>query len=264
MAGESALMRRREQIIADNLLEVRGRMERAAARAGRTGDSVRLVAVTKYATLDDIRALLAAGASDLGENRPQQLWQRAESLHAELSRVETPRVAVEPRWHLVGHWQRNKVERALPWIHCLHSGDSLRLLEAASHAVIQRQVNAGEPHQSALDVLLEVYISGDANKHGFAPHELEPLLPRLAQLGGIRVRGLMSMSGLESDTDDERRQFAATRQLRDRLASVSPPELSWSELSMGMSGDFEIAIEEGATWVRVGSSLLAGLEGCEA
>ncbi len=272
-------MRRREQIIADNLAEVRGRMERAATRAGRPADSVRLVAVTKYATVDDIRALLAAGCHDLGENRPQQLWQRAESL-----RSERP-----ARWHLIGHWQRNKVERALPVIHCLHAGDSLRLLEAVSDAAVKRADALGDTANmqnvtggqagtggqastggqagtgggrafTALNVLLEVNISGDANKHGFAPHELEPLLPRLAQLRGIRVQGLMAMSGLESDETSQRRQFAATRQLRDRLASVSPPELSWSELSMGMSDDFEIAIEEGATWIRVGSSLLAGLE----
>lgn len=259
-------MRRREQIIADNLAEVRGRIERAAALAGRTADSIRLVAVTKYATLDDIRALLAAGARDLGENRPQQLWQRAESLQG----------PDHPRWHLIGHWQRNKVERALPWIHCLHAGDSLRLLEAASDAALRPAsgkpigATAGRPMQETqdapssrnkLDVLLEVNISGDANKHGFAPTELEPLLPRLAQLHGIRVRGLMAMSGLESDAAGQRAQFAATRQLRDQLAQVSPPELEWSELSMGMSDDFEIAIEEGATCVRVGSLLLAGLEG---
>ena len=272
MAGESALMRRRERIISDNLAEVRGRIERAATRAGRSADSVRLVAVTKYASLDDIRALVAAGARDLGENRPQQLWQRAETLQSE----------GQPRWHLIGHWQRNKVDRALPWIDCLHSGDSLRLLEAVSNAAVQparTDVASGESKgataspagssadnhdrkkaRTALDVLLEVNISGDANKHGFAPHELEPLLPRLAQLSGIRVRGLMAMSGLESDAASQRAQFAATRRLRDHLASVSPPELAWSELSMGMSDDFEIAIEEGATWVRVGSSLLAGLE----
>lgn len=231
----------RASIIARNLTDVRHRMANAAIRSGRHADDARLVAVTKYVEVDEIRGVLAAGVRDVGESRPQQLWQRAETL------AETP-----ARWHLIGHWQRNKIRRALPHVTLLHAGDSLRLLAAVS----EESITAGR----VLDVLLEVNISGDASKHGFAPAELEPLLPQLAALAGIRVRGLMAMSGLASDDDRKRGEFAAVRALRDRLAGVSPAGLEWHELSLGMSDDFELAIEEGATCVRVGSALFAGLE----
>lgn len=227
--------------IAANVREVRERIQAAAQQAGRAADSVRLVAVTKYVGSDDIRAILAAGVRDLGESRPQTLVEKAQTLSDE-SIV----------WHLIGPWQTNKVKLALPCVGWLHAGDRLRLLEAVDAAL-----PAARP---PLDVLLEVNISGDATKHGFAPEQLEPLLPKLVQLRGIRVRGLMAMSGLESDSDQVRREFTAVRVLRDRLAGVSPPELSWDQLSMGMSGDFEAAIAEGATMVRVGSALFEGLD----
>ncbi|MFO0818832.1 MAG: YggS family pyridoxal phosphate-dependent enzyme [Pirellulales bacterium] len=234
-------MTTRDAIIARNLADIRRRMADAASRAGRRAEETRLVAVTKYVSESDIRSLLAAGVSEIGESRPQQLRQRAEQL-----------AEAKANWHLIGHWQRNKVRAVLPFVSLLHAGDSLRLLEAVHEEAMARG--------SRLDVLLEVNISRDAAKHGFAPSELEPLLPRLAELNGIRVRGLMAMSGLESDSTKTRREFAAVRELRDQLRRISPAELSWDELSLGMSGDFEIGIEEGATWVRVGSALFEGLE----
>lgn len=234
-------MTTRDAIIARNLDDVRRRMADAASRVGRRAEEIRLVAVTKYVAEAEMRSVLAAGIVDLGESRPQQLRQRAELLADSTA-----------RWHLIGHWQRNKVRSVLPFVSLLHAGDSLRLLEAVNEEASTR----GRP----LDTLLEVNISGDAAKHGFAPAELESLLPRLAELRGIRVLGLMAMSGLESDERQVRREFAAVRELRDQLRRVSPPELAWDELSLGMSGDFEIGIEEGATWVRIGSALFEGLE----
>jgi len=227
--------------ISENLAEVRGRMAAAAARAGRRAEVVRLVAVTKYVGPDEIRALVAAGCTELGESRPQQLWDRA----AELA-------ALPIHWHMIGHLQRNKVERTLPLVAMIHSLDSLRLAEAIDAAAAQ-----GE---RIVPVLLEVNVSRDAAKHGFAPAEIEPLLPKLCALERLEIHGLMCMAGLEGDGEEARRDFANLRTLRDRLQTICPAKVRLDELSMGMSGDYEIAVEEGATIVRVGSALFGERE----
>ena len=212
--------------LGENIAEVRGRIAAAAARSGRPTANVQLVAVTKYVGLDEIRALVAAGCTDLGESRPQQLWDRA----AELRDLPL-------RWHIIGHIQRNKVERTLPLVAMIHSLDSLRLAEAIDAA-------AGKTDRK-VPVLLEVNISRESAKHGFAPEEIEPLLPQLTGLKHIDIRGLMCMAGLEGRSDEARRDFAALRTLRDRLQAGCPAGVRLNELSMGMSGDYEIAVEEG-------------------
>lgn len=227
----------------ENVAGVRERMTAAAARAARKADEILLVGVTKYVELDLIRLLAAeTGVKHLGESRPQDLWRKMETLGD--SGVT---------WHLIGHLQRNKVRRtlALPWMAIIHSADSLRLLEEIDReaTAIDRPVN----------VLLEVNVSGDAAKHGFRPDELAPLLPRIAELQNVYVLGLMTMASLEGGGDQARRDFASLRELRDRLTPNCPERIMLRELSMGMSGDFEIAIEEGATMVRVGSALFEGL-----
>jgi pyridoxal phosphate enzyme (YggS family) len=222
--------------IAANVAEIRGRIAEAAKRSGRNADTVKLIAVTKYAEADEIRALVAAGCMDLGESRPQQLWEHAAALND-----------LPIRWHMIGHLQRNKVERTLPLVTMVHSVDSLRLTEAIDSA-------AGAVDR-VMPVLLEVNISGEPAKHGFAPTEVEPLLPQLSELKHTEIRGLMCIAGLEGGDDEARRDFAALRSLRDRLQSICPANVRLDELSMGMSGDFEIAIEEGATMVRIGSAL---------
>jgi len=222
--------------ICENLTDVCGRMAAAAVRAGRHAEDVRLVAVTKYVGPDEIRALLAAGCMDLGESRPQQLWDRAAELRD---------LAI--RWHMIGHMQRNKVERTLPLVTMIHSLDSLRLAEAIDDAA----ADSGRK----VPVLLEINISCDTAKHGFAPEEMEPLLPQLVELKHIEIHGLMCMAGLEGGGEEARRDFANLRILRDRLQANCPTNARLNELSMGMSGDFEVAIEEGATIVRVGSAL---------
>ncbi len=227
------------QRIADNVAAIRERITDAAQRSGRPAGDVRLVAVTKYVGAAEVEALLAAGCSDFGESRPQELWEKAAHFSGR-----------PLRWHMIGHLQRNKAKRTLPHVTLLHAGDSQRLLEA----VDQQSQEADRPS----DVLLEVNISGDATKHGFAPHELEPSLPQLALLRQVRIHGLMAMSGLEGTADEARADFARLRQLRDRLLRVCPPEIVLQELSMGMSGDFEAAIAEGATLVRIGSALFEG------
>jgi pyridoxal phosphate enzyme (YggS family) len=222
--------------IAENVAEVRGRMAAAAQRAGRRDNDVRLVAVTKYTGLDEIRALVAAGCTDLGESRPQQLWERASDLGD-----------LPIQWHIIGHIQRNKVERTAPLVAMIHSMDSLRLAEAIDAAA--RKLGRTVP------VLLEVNISREPAKQGFAPEAIEPLLPKLIELAHLEIRGLMCMAGLEGGGDAARREFAGLRTLRDRLQASCPAAVRLDELSMGMSGDYEIAIEEGATMVRIGSAL---------
>ena len=222
--------------IAANVATICGRIAEAARRSGRSADAVKLIAVTKYAGPDEIRALVAAGCTELGESRPQQLWERAAALGD-----------LPVRWHMIGHLQRTKVERTLPLVTMVHSVDSVRLAEAidgAAAALARR-----------LPVLLEVNVSGEAAKHGFAFTEVEPLLPALLKLKNIEIRGLMCIAGLEGGDAAARRDFAALRTLRDRLQAICPAGMHLDELSMGMSGDFEIAIEEGATMVRVGSAL---------
>lgn len=219
-----------------NVERIRQRIEDATARSGRAPESVRLVAVTKYVDVSTTRELIAAGCKDLGESRPQELWAKADALSAE-----------EANWHLIGHLQRNKVKRTVSWIDWLHSGDSERLLKAVNETGLQQG--------RVTPVLLEVNVSGDPAKHGLAADQIQPMLEGLAKLEAIRVRGLMAMAGQRDDLDSARRDFEQLRLLRDSLAKECPEQISLEELSMGMSGDFEVAIEEGATMVRVGSAL---------
>jgi len=231
--------------ISRNLTAVRQRISDAAARSGRQASQVRLIAVTKYVGLPEIKALVAAGCRELGESRPQELWEKAAALG-------TPDSSGTPTWHLVGHLQRNKVRRTLPLAAWVHSVDSVRLLDEIE---TQAASLGCRPR-----VLLEVNVSGDSTKHGFAAAQLEPLLPRFAELRSVAIRGLMCMAAREGDLDVARRNFADFRGLRDRLRRVAPENVSLDELSMGMSGDFEVAIEEGATMVRVGSALFEGTD----
>jgi pyridoxal phosphate enzyme (YggS family) len=228
------------QVIVDNLSRIRERIAKAAETSGRSPSDVTLVAVSKYVDVAKTAALYKAGCTQLGESRPQQLWEKATA--PELSRVE---------WHLIGHLQRNKVRRTLPFVKLIHSVDSMRLLEAINE-------NATEIG-SLVRVLLEVNCSGEMAKHGLTADELERLLPELEYLPNVQVCGLMTMAALEGDETIAARNFANLRNLRDQLRLECPPNVALDELSMGMSGDFEIAIREGATLVRVGSLLFEGL-----
>ena len=226
--------------IAENLAQVRQRIADAANRSDRQTADVLLVAVTKYVGLELIEPLIDAGASVLGESRPQQFWPKAEAL------------ADRPiQWHMIGQLQRNKIRRTLPLVELIHSVESVRLVDAIDRIAAELSLKAR--------ILLEVNISGDEAKHGFAPSALESQLSDLAAFNNVEIRGLMCMAGLGTDAEGARRDFAALRELRDRLSSDCPAGVWLDELSMGMSGDFEVAIEEGATIVRVGSALFEGL-----
>ena len=226
--------------LGENLARVGDRIAAAAHRSGRRPADITLVAVTKYVDANIVPHLVAVGCTNIGESRPQELWSKAESL-----------ANLPVRWHLVGHLQRNKVDRTLPLVSLIHSLDSLRLAKAIndSAAKADRRIRA----------LIEVNVSGDSAKHGFAAAQVETVLPQLAALDHLEVRGLMCMASPEGDLEAARCQFSALRKLRDSLRPSAPPGIQLIELSMGMSGDFEIAIEEGATVVRIGSAIIEGL-----
>lgn len=221
------------QRIAENLAAVEARLAAACRRAGRARGEVALIAVTKTISSEAAALLPELGLYDLGESRPQELWRKAEDVSG-------------VRWHLIGHLQRNKIERTLPLVQRIHSVDSLRLLEALESAAI-----------APLPVLLEVNVSGEASKHGFAPAAVEKLTPSLAKLRRLQVDGLMTMAAYEDDPRRTQPTFAALRALRDRLSVNLGRPLP--HLSMGMSNDYEIAVEEGATMVRLGTVLFEGI-----
>ncbi|MCS6851033.1 MAG: YggS family pyridoxal phosphate-dependent enzyme [Gemmataceae bacterium] len=226
-------------LLRQRLAAVEERLGRACQRAGRPRSSVTLVAVTKSISVEIARLLPELGVRDLGENRPQELWRKAAAL---------PR---DVRWHLIGHWQRNKIERTLPLVYLCHSADSIRLLDALEQAA--------DRQGRTVPVLLEVNASREPAKHGFAPEEVPPLVPRLNELRRVVIRGLMTMAAYEEDPERCRRTFRELRELRDALRARLAPLHRLDELSMGMTNDFEVAIEEGATMVRIGTALFGGL-----
>ncbi len=224
--------------IGTNLAAIREQMRAACNRCGRDPGEVTLVAVTKYASEDAVRALYELGHRDFGESRPQQLAARA------------ARYPSEVRWHLIGHLQRNKASLVVPISYRIHSIDSLRLLRRLDEV-------AGTESQR-LSVFLEVNVSGEASKDGYAPSAVMTEWNEIAAVTNLDVIGLMTMAPLTADAETTRSVFQGLRRLRDELAHRGPWPLT--DLSMGMSGDFETAIEEGATYIRVGSSLFTGCE----
>ena len=230
---------RTTQILSDNLQRIRDRIDAACARAGRSSHEVTLVAVTKYAEMEWVQALVDLGLTDLGESRPQQMVSRAAELPPHI------------RWHLIGHLQRNKVEAILPVASRIHSVDSVRLIEAIQKAARKLQLRPR--------LLLEVNVSGEQSKDGFDPEELLSAWPMIQTLEDINVDGLMTMAPLNTDLEGARPVFQALQQFRNQLVEASNGHASLPDLSMGMSGDFEIGIEAGATLIRIGSSLFEGL-----
>jgi len=229
--------------IAANLACIQDRIAAAALRVERSPDAVTLVAVTKYAAWPAVQLLIETGQHTLGESRPQQLTERAS-----LSREQPDTVSLE--WHLIGHLQRNKVRSVLPATSLIHSVDSVRLAQRIDEVARESGIRPR--------VLFEVNTSGETAKDGFEPEELRRAWPELLSCSQLDIRGFMTMAPQSEHSEGARPCFRQLRSLRDELAQRG--ELELSELSMGMSGDFEIAIEEGATLVRIGSALFAGLE----
>lgn len=218
-----------------NLREVRDRLAAAAARSGRTPADVRLVSVTKTVGPDVIRALVGAGQRDLGENRPQQIRDRAAAL-----------TDLDVAWHMIGRLQRNKVKYVVPACAMIHSVDALSLAEEIGKRARAAGIRAA--------CLLEVN-SGEAAKGGAAPAEVPALAAAVAAVDGVDLVGLMTMAPFVDDAETVRPLFAALRELLARVNREAGLPRPLTELSMGMTQDYEVAVEEGATIVRVGTAL---------
>jgi pyridoxal phosphate enzyme (YggS family) len=225
--------------LADRVREVRERIDAAAQRGGR-GQGVTIVAVTKTHGPDALQAAWDAGLRDIGENKVQEALGKMDALPHPLPF----------RWHMIGHLQRNKVKH-LTRFHLLHSLDRSSLADA---------VNAhGAATNRVLDVLVQINVSGEETKGGYGPATIAAEAVRLRELDHLRVRGVMTMAPYGSDVETLRRVFAGARETRDVLCEAGHPQAT--ELSMGMSDDFEIAVEEGATCVRLGTVLFGERKG---
>ncbi len=235
--------------------EVRQRIDAAAKRGGTDPARVVLVAVSKYAPLEDVRELIALGHRDFGENQVQQLVQRSAMISEFMARQRAvapgraaPSVTRDAvRWHMVGHLQRNKVRKAVDVARLIHSVDSLRVAEEIQAAALRTD--------ATVEVLIQVNVSGETSKHGLAPASINHVLDMIDTMVNLRVRGMMTMAPHDDDAEAARVVFVRTRELFEevqRLGTVGP---HFNILSMGMSGDYEVAVEEGANLVRVGSSI---------
>lgn len=222
--------------IADNVKRVRTRIRQAAERAGRDPTSVRLVAASKTVDAARIRAAIAAGVTVLGENYLQETRQKLGQLG---------RAGVE--WHLIGPLQRNKVRYVFDLFDMMHSLDRLELAEEIN----RRAERLGR----RLPVLLEVNVGGEASKSGWSPDDLLSAVRQLATMPNIQVRGLMTIPPPTPQPHEARPFFRQVRQLRDHLVQEGYEGMTFDELSMGMTADYEVAIEEGATLVRVGTAI---------
>lgn len=238
--------------LAERLNNVRTRIAAACARAKREVSEVTLIAVTKTAGPEAIREIVSLGVYDLGESRPQQLQQRASQMNEMVARRrvhgdDAGNAIPALRWHMIGHLQRNKVKPLLPLIHCVHSVDSLRLAEEldAGGTKIGRKI----------PVMLQVNASEEPQKHGVAVGAAVHLGEQIATMPGVQLIGLMTMAELTEDQDRIRTAFRRTREIFEEMKWHKIGGAAFRHLSMGMSNDFEIAIEEGATMVRVGSAL---------
>jgi PLP dependent protein len=221
--------------IGQRLAVVRENIERSLERSGRSGEQVRVLVATKYYAPEQLAELAGAGVDLVGENRAEDLVEKQEMLG---DRFE---------WHFIGHVQRRKAKVVVPRVTLVHSADSVRLIE---------EISKRAPEGGA-DVLIQVNVADEESKYGVSEGEVEELLEAAAGTEGrVRVRGFMTLAPLVEDPEDVRYVFAKLCTIRDRLRESWSPHFDLSELSMGMSGDYEVAVEEGATVVRIGRMLI--------
>jgi len=222
------------EIIAHNLAQVRRRIADAAQRAGRSPEEVTLVAVTKTLPPEIIRLAYEAGQRDFGENRIEELEEKMPHLPSDI------------RWHMVGHIQSRKARRVVGRCYLIHSVDSIKLAQRLNRYVGE----SGEP----LSVLLEVNVGREESKYGFLPERVIDAAATIVALPRLQVEGVMTMAPIVADPEDARPIFCALRELRHHLIRQTF-QAEWRHLSMGMTDDFEVAVEEGATIVRIGRAI---------
>jgi len=219
--------------IQENLERVREQIAQAAAKAGRTIDEIELVAITKTHAAEKVREVYEAGQILFGESRVQE------------ARVKIPELPSAIRWHFVGHLQKNKIRHALPLFELIHSVDSLALAQDMNRIADEEGLHPR--------VLLEVNMAGEGSKFGFKPENLREQMETLLALSRLSILGLMTIPPLAPEAEASRKYFVQLRELRDRLQTEFHVDLT--QLSMGMTNDFAIAVEEGATLVRVGTAI---------
>ena len=222
-------------MIKENLASVEERIRAACERAGRSRSDVTLVAVSKTNPVERIREAYDAGVRDFGENKVKEMLGKE------------PQLPEDIRWHLIGHLQTNKVKSVLGKTVLIHSIDSLKLLDTIDfESRTMGMVSEG---------LLEVNVAGEESKFGFLPEELIPLLDRLKQYRNLKIRGLMTVAPFVEDAEENRPVFRKLRQLSIDIKSKNIDNVTMNVLSMGMTGDYEVAVEEGATLIRVGTGI---------
>ena len=223
-------------MIADNLASVTHHIGEAARKTGRDPDSIHLIVVSKQVSSEKIIEAYQAGSKYFGENKVQEAVSKIDEVNAQ-----------DVSWHFIGHLQKNKIRYLDSQFDLIHSVDSLALAEKISAYCEGQNRKQG--------VLLQVNVSGEEAKFGMTPSELEEQLPSFGQLQGILVQGLMTIPPQDSDAENSRQYFSALRELRDKYRAMNIEGVELNELSMGMTNDYPIAVEEGATFVRVGTAI---------
>lgn len=222
-------------MLTENVIEVEKNIQAACDRAGRSREEVRLIAVSKTKPVSDIEEVLTTGILDYGENKVQELSDKYDVLPKNI------------RWHMIGHLQRNKVKYLIGKTVLIHSVDSLRLAEQIEHEAAKAD--------TIMNVLIEVNVAGEESKFGTTCNEAIELVRAVAALKHVKIKGLMTIAPFTDNPEDNRIYFKKLKQLSVDIKSKNINNVDMDELSMGMTGDYEVAIEEGATMVRVGTGI---------
>ena len=221
--------------IRENLTAVKQNITNACKKSGREAESVRLVAVSKTRPVEDLQEAYVCGCRDFGENKVQELVEKYEAMPKDI------------RWHMIGHLQRNKVKYIVDKVYLVHSVDCVRLAEEISKEALKKDVT--------VSVLVEVNVAGEESKFGTMAEEAVSLVEEIAKLPGICVKGLMTIAPYVENAEENRLYFAKLKQIYVDIIHKNIDNVCMEELSMGMTGDYEVAISEGATYVRVGTGI---------
>ena len=226
---------RRKAVIKENLEEVEQRIQAACRRAGRKREEVTLIAVSKTKPVEDLKEAYQLGIRTFGENKVQELTEKYEVLPKDLN------------WHLIGHLQRNKVKYIIDKACLIHSVDSIRLAETISQEAVKKNVTAS--------ILVEVNVAEEESKFGVTSEETEKLVEEISKLPNIEVKGLMTIAPFVANPEENREVFQKLKKLSVDIAAKNINNVNMSVLSMGMTNDYQVAVEEGATMVRVGTGI---------
>lgn len=222
-------------MIKDNLLEIQENIKRACEKSGRKKDDVELIAVSKTKPVSALMEAYESGCRVFGENKVQELVDKYEIMPKDI------------KWHMIGHLQRNKVKYIVDKAALIHSVDSLKLAEEISKEALKKQVQ--------VSILIEINVAGEDTKFGVKPEETEALVYKIAALPGISIKGLMTIAPYVDDPEENRQYFGQLKQLSVDINQKNIDNVNMSVLSMGMTGDYTVAIEEGATFIRVGTGI---------